>query len=93
MVNTKKVEKLAINFLNNNPKDINYLKILARHIMNTNNFDSALPIYNKIIKLNPKEIDVYNNVGLILSEKKIIKRQKKFIEKHMKLIQKILKHI
>ena len=77
----EKVEKLAINFLNNNPKDINYLKILAQTYHDTNNFDSALPIYNKIIKLNPKEIDVYNNVGLILSEKKDYKEAEKVYRK------------
>ena len=77
----EKVEKLAINYLNNNSENINYLKILAQTYHNTNNFDSAVTTYKKIIKLNPKEIDVYNNLGLILSEKKDYKEAEKVYRK------------
>jgi len=65
-----KVEKLIINILNDDPENINYLKILAQTYHNTDRLDYALSIYYKIIKLDPENVDVYNNLGLILSTKK-----------------------
>ena len=66
----EKVEKHAINFLKTSPQNINYLKILAQTYHNTNQLDSALLVYKNLINLDPNNVDVYNNLGLILSENK-----------------------
>ena len=81
----EKVEQLAINFLNNCPEDINYLKILAQTYHNLNKLNLALSIYNKIVKLDDKNSDVYNNIGLILSLKKDYKEAEKVYRKGYKL--------
>ena len=77
----EKVEKLVLNFLKNNPKNINYLKVLAQTYHDTNKLDSAIPVYNEIIKLNPQNGDVLNNLGLILSAKKDYKEAEKVYRK------------
>ena len=76
-----KVEKLTINILNDDPENINYLKILAQTYHNTDRLDHALSVYYKIIKLDPENVDVYNNLGLILSTKKDYEEAEKIYRK------------
>ncbi|MFL2821955.1 MAG: tetratricopeptide repeat protein [Alphaproteobacteria bacterium] len=73
----EEVEKLATSILNDNPNDINCLKVLGSSYHKSNNLNAALSIYNKLINLDPNNVKVLDNIGFILTAKKdFIKAEK-----------------
>lgn len=77
----KKVEELALSMLSENPNDINCLKVLSTCYHKLNKLDQALSLYNKLIILDPQNIEVLNNIGFILQIKQDYKKAEDIYKK------------
>ncbi|MAJ14449.1 MAG: hypothetical protein CMN44_05705 [SAR116 cluster bacterium] len=76
-----KVEKLALSMLNENPNDVNCLKILGTCYHKLNRLDHALSIYDRLIILDTQNIEVLNNIGLIYQVKEDFEKAKNTYKK------------
>jgi Flp pilus assembly protein TadD len=67
-------EKKTFKLLKKYPNDITLLNLYSLFLNQNNNFNKSEITLKKILEIDPKNIDVINNLGLVF------KRQKKYKE-------------